>query len=110
MTAAASLHLDTLVQATEKEPNDTPGGATTIKLPVSVWGRQDKAGDLDHFSFDAKKGQSVVLDLAARRIGAKTEAVLTLLNGSGQSTRWSRVKVRWEMSGEIDDAEWRSQP
>jgi WD40 repeat protein/mono/diheme cytochrome c family protein len=53
-------------------------------LPVSFWGALDKPGESDEFSFDAKAGQMLVLDLAVKSIDAKiTNGSLSLLNAHG---------------------------
>src|SRR5204863_2044568 len=78
------IHVDTLPQSAETEPNDSPGQATPVTLPVSVWGKIGQRGDADCFAFDAKLGQTVVFDVAARRVGSKASPVLTLLDPAGK--------------------------
>ena len=47
------------------------------QLPVNVWGTLSATGQQDNFRFRAKKGQTIVFDLAAKRIESK--AVTTRL-------------------------------
>ncbi len=82
--APLKIHVDDLPQAVEREPNDAPAAATELTLPTSVWGALGKGGDFDHFSFEGKKGRTIVLDAGAKRFGAKTELVLTLSDASGR--------------------------
>jgi len=41
------------------------------QLPVNVWGTLAATGQQDNFRFSAKKGQTIVFDLAAKRIESK---------------------------------------
>lgn len=78
------LFVDDLPQVAEQEPNDAPAQATAAPgSPVAMWGRLGALGDVDHFAFDAKAGQTLVLDVASARIGGKADAVLTLLDAAG---------------------------
>ena len=55
-------------------------------LPVSFWGALDQPGDRDEFTFEAKAGQTLVLDLAVRSVGSKlTNGTLTLLDERGMA-------------------------
>ena len=40
-------------------------------LPINVWGTLLQTGQQDNFRFRARRGETIVLDLAARRIGSK---------------------------------------
>ena len=53
------------------------------RLPADFWGAHEKPGDADEFHFDAKAGQTLTFDVAARSIGSKADAVLTLADASG---------------------------
>jgi hypothetical protein len=52
----------------EVEPNDTPETAQAITLPTVISGRFDKRGDVDYYSFTAKKGDSIAIDLLCERL------------------------------------------
>ncbi|MCC6679670.1 MAG: peptidase [Phycisphaeraceae bacterium] len=57
-----------LAELSETEPNDQADKATAVpQLPVVLNG-QIKMGDVDHFSFEARKGQRIVADVNARRL------------------------------------------
>jgi WD40 repeat protein len=78
------LFIDDLPQSSEQEPNDDPARATALPAtPAAVWGRLGAQGDADHFAFDARAGQTLVLDLAGQRVGGKLDAVLTLADAAG---------------------------
>jgi hypothetical protein len=57
----------------EKEPNDKPDQAMELPVPCEVAGRIDKRGDRDWYAFNAKKGESFVIDLWADRLGVPTD-------------------------------------
>jgi WD40 repeat protein/mono/diheme cytochrome c family protein len=78
-SARVKLHVDTLPQVQEKE-----GTITTAALPVSFWGVLGTRGDSDTFGFDGVKGQKVVVDAAAKRIGSKADLTLTLTDATGK--------------------------
>jgi mono/diheme cytochrome c family protein len=92
-TDRTKLYVEDLPQVAEQEPNDTPDQATPgapaagagTSVPVSFWGTFDRRGDVDHVAFDAKSGQKLVLDVAARRLGSKADVVLTLTDASGRA-------------------------
>ncbi len=52
----------------EKEPNDTAATAQPITLPTTLCGRFDKPGDADWYSFSAKAGEQVRIDLLCERL------------------------------------------
>jgi mono/diheme cytochrome c family protein len=75
------LYVDDLPQAYESTVSKTTRPA--LKLPASFWGTLDPMGDMDEIEFEAKGGQMVVFDLAARSIGSKANAAMTLLDAKG---------------------------
>ena len=86
-----NVHVEDLPQVAETEPNDSASAATPgTTVPLSFWGGFERRGDADHFAFDARAGQKLVLDLAARRISAKTDAVLTVFDASGKALAAAR--------------------
>src|SRR5205823_2995534 len=79
--------VDTIPQVVEVEPNDSPTAATSASASaagVSFWGKFDRRGDADCFTFDAAAGQTIVFDVAAQRIGSKADVVLTLFDQTGR--------------------------
>lgn len=54
-------------------------------LPTNVWGTLTDIGQLDSVRFAAKRGQTIVLDMAARRVDSKaTSPRLEVLNAQGR--------------------------
>lgn len=73
------LFIDTLPQVQETE-----GAVTSATLPATFWGTLLVRGDADSFAIDGVKGQKVVVDAAAKRIGSKAELTLTLTDATGR--------------------------
>ncbi len=68
----------------EVEPNDPPGMATQLTLPVTAYGRLEKNGDVDLFRFSVKTGQQIVASVTANHLlGYSMDPVLQLLDRSG---------------------------
>jgi dipeptidyl aminopeptidase/acylaminoacyl peptidase len=84
------IYADDLPQLSEREPNDrepsqaAAGQFDSPSLPSGVWGRFDGRGDIDHYAFEGKAGETVVFDLAARSVGSKADCVLTVLDENGR--------------------------
>ena len=76
-------------EAVEKEPNDEPGRAQRVTLPVVVNGRIDKPTDVDHFVFAAKKGQRVFIDCWAWRIDSLLDGTLMLYDARGKEVAYN---------------------
>jgi mono/diheme cytochrome c family protein len=52
----------------------SPQPAKLDALPINIWGTLQATGQTDQFRFSARKGQTIVFDLAAKRIGSKALA------------------------------------
>jgi hypothetical protein len=64
----------------ENDDNDTPDKAQKVTVPCEIAGRIDKLRDRDWYSFDAKKGDVLVIDAASARLGAPTDLYFKLVN------------------------------
>ncbi len=67
----------------EDVANDFPETAQAIPVPVTVEGRL-QGPERDVFSFRASKGQKLVVEVAARRVGSAIDPSIELLNSSGR--------------------------
>ena len=56
-----------------------------VAWPVSVWSLMDRPGLVTGFGVALRKGQSVVFDLSAQRLGAKGDFQLTVLDAHGRT-------------------------
>ena len=72
--------IDVLPQVDERESDAT----TAVPTPSSVWGQLASPTDRDAFAIDARKGETLVFDLAAKRIGSKLEATVSVSDASGR--------------------------
>jgi hypothetical protein len=68
----------------EAEPNEESSTAQSAPLNGVINGRIEKAGDLDHFNFDARQGQRVVIECWAERIDSRLRAVLEVFDSKGR--------------------------
>lgn len=69
--------------ASEDPGNDFPETAQSLEMPVTVEGRLQGA-ERDIFRIQAVKGEQVVAEVAARRIGSAIDPHLELLDSSGK--------------------------
>jgi WD40 repeat protein len=72
--------IDDLLQIGERESNE----AMPVSTPASVWGALASPTDQDGFAFDAKKGETLVFDMAAKRLGSKLEGMISVSDASGR--------------------------
>jgi hypothetical protein len=54
-----------------------------VTLPVGINGRIGKPGEIDYYSFDAKKGQHFTFEVIARRHQSALDPMLAVLNAKG---------------------------
>ncbi len=87
-SAITYFDVGTLPERLEKEPNNDPAHAEALQFPSVVNGLL-KAADYDYFRFEARAGQVLTFDVLATRIGAATDAVLSLLDSSGEEIAYS---------------------
>jgi hypothetical protein len=83
LATPATFMVDTLPEAFEKEPNNSPAAAQRVKLPIIVNGRIDQPGDWDVFRFQGRAGQAVVAEVYARRLDSPLDSVLKLTDAKG---------------------------
>jgi hypothetical protein len=69
----------------EVEPNDTPEQAQKVSVPCEVAGHVGRRHDRDWYSFTAKKGDVLNIDLLSDRLGAPTDMKLVLRNPATKS-------------------------
>jgi len=79
-----AIEIDDLPQLSEAEPNNQATETKPIALPAGIWGVLAARGDVDHVSFAAKAGQTIVCELSAKKFGSALNAMLSLLDPAGQ--------------------------
>ena len=85
--SANVVRVTELQNVIENEPNDTATNATpaTIVPPLAFNGIIAKKGDADWFRFKAKKGQTLDINVYARRIRSQLDTVLVLADATGKT-------------------------
>lgn len=68
----------------ELEPNGTVADAMAVEVPSAVSGDLDRAGDVDRFRITVAKGDVVVFDVRAIRLGFPLDAWLAVEDASGK--------------------------
>jgi hypothetical protein len=64
--------------------NDTIASAQAINIPSGLSGAMEAADDVDHYAFEAKKGERFTFDVTAQRQGSQLDAVLRVLGPKGE--------------------------
>ncbi len=72
------FRLSSVGNVIEAEPNDAHAQATAATLPLAFNGVIAKPGDVDHFKFTAKKGETYDVHCYARRIRSQLDPVMYL--------------------------------
>lgn len=71
-------------EGVEVEPNDSAATATPLPVPGAMTGNLDRAGDMDRFRFEAKKGEPLVIEVQSVSLGFPLDAWLAVENSSGK--------------------------
>jgi hypothetical protein len=79
-----SLRVSTLAQTSEVEGNDDIAKAQVVSSSANIDGLLAKAGDTDHFAFDAKKGQTWIIETNAAQAGSPADTKLEILHPDGK--------------------------
>ena len=77
------LALDPFDSVVESGVTDSARAAQRLKLPATVIGAIDRAGDVDFFKFDANAGDEIGIQLIASEAGSKLDPVLVLSDSVG---------------------------
>lgn len=84
MSNPVTLWIDDLPQHLEAEPNDALVSVAPTPLEAGYFGVCERMGDVDHFRFELKGGDSIVCRLEANSVGSKLDGTLTLLDPAGE--------------------------
>ncbi len=72
----------------EAEPNNSTNEGQSIELPLLVNGRIQQSGDRDVFSFQGEKGDTVSIEVIARRLNSPLDSMVSLSGpGLGKPVR-----------------------
>ncbi|MBU6400248.1 MAG: pre-peptidase C-terminal domain-containing protein [Verrucomicrobia bacterium] len=78
------LNVGDLPEITASGGNTAPDRAQKIVLPAAIEGRVGAAGQTNYFRFAARKGQTLILDVWAFRVGSPLDSSLALLDSAGK--------------------------
>ncbi len=79
-----ALETGTLPESIEQAANNTTETATAATVPGVLNGRIEAAGDIDLWKFDAKKGQSLILEMHAAELGSSLDSLVAVLDANGK--------------------------
>jgi hypothetical protein len=86
---------NTIRVALGTEPEiQSQGGA--ISLPVTVNGRIAKRGAENRYRFQARKGEQIVFEVNARRLGSDLDSFLEVLDAKGQPIERAIARPVWQ--------------
>ena len=71
-------------ESIETEPNDTPGQALQVAVPITVNGRIERPGDLDVYSFIAAKGDRFAIEVASADLQFPADPNLSISDEAGK--------------------------
>ncbi len=98
----------------EKEPNDTPSEAEAVSIPVTINGHIDnpstaKHADDDYFRIHAGKGQRLLIEVAAARLGSPLDSVVEVLDSRGNDVPRATVRCLYQTQTTLTDRDSRSE-
>lgn len=76
--------METLPETNDAETNDSLDKSQKIDLPRIVNGRIDRSGDVDIFSFIGKEGETIVVEVFARRLNSPLDSLVKVTDMSGK--------------------------
>ncbi|QJW99666.1 WD40 repeat domain-containing protein [Frigoriglobus tundricola] len=79
----AAFAIDRYAAVQEVGNTDSARTAMPVKLPVTVLGVVDRAGDVDYFRFVANAGDQIGVQTVAAEVGSKLDSALVLTDDAG---------------------------
>jgi hypothetical protein len=79
----------------EERPNHTPAEAQPVTVPVTINGRisgGNGRGDVDHYRFSARRGEELVLEVNARRLGSPLDSIIEVVDTQGRRIERARLR------------------
>src|SRR5262249_624218 len=83
-SASTDFIVDAFAAISEKEGNNSPGTGQVIKLPATVVGTLDRAGDVDFYRFAVKARRQLGVQVLAKELGSKVDPALQLFDSEGR--------------------------
>jgi hypothetical protein len=82
-SAPITFAIDRFPAVPEVGATDSARTGMPIKLPVTVVGVLDRAGDVDYFRFEAREGAQIGVEVTASALGSKLDPALVLTDEGG---------------------------
>src|SRR5262249_10276017 len=82
-SAPVAFAVDRFAAVNEAGATDSARTAMAIKLPATVSGTVDRAGDVDYFRFSAAAGDQIGVEVVASALGSKLDPALVLTDENG---------------------------
>jgi hypothetical protein len=82
--------------ALDPEPEVEAQPGALLAWPVTVNGRLGEPGARQEFRFAARKGQPVVIEVNARRLGSELDSVVEVLTAEGKPVERAAARAVWE--------------
>ena len=70
-------------------PNNELAHAQTVSLPCVINGRIEQAGDTDFYQFEGKAGESIHMEVIARRLNSPMDPLIRLFDSEQQVLQWN---------------------
>jgi len=91
----------------ENEDNNSPANAQQVSLPIAVnghvQGAREGKPDEDYFRFKLRKGERVVAEIAASRLGSRLDSILEILDEEGREIRTATIRCILETPTTLSD-------
>lgn len=84
LSSVRSFMVGRLPEQSEAVANDSLDVAESVRVNSVTNGRIETKGDVDHFAFDGKRGQRVIVECLAERIDSQLRAVLQVFDSAGR--------------------------
>lgn len=81
---AVPFAVDTLPERFDQEPNNDAAHAQKLRLPVIVNGRIDETDDWDVFRVEGRAGETLVVEVLARRLDSPLDSIVKLTDEHGK--------------------------
>lgn len=81
---AIPFHIDNVEQVSEREPNDSLGGAQELKPPMIVNGVIESTGAADFYRLKGRGNHEMIFEVFARRLGSPVDASLAVFDNDGR--------------------------
>ncbi len=92
-----------------KEAHNILATAQTLAIPSTINGNihnlKGKTGEEDFYKFTAKKGQTIIFEVAAQRFGSALDSVIEIMDANGQLVPRAAIRAEWETKLTLRDKE-----